>query len=120
MTDPSPPTPNAGKWTAIAGAIVLLGICGMAFGLALAGWKPESIIGLVSGLTAVTGALLPVGYKTLIETNKQTSVLHEQSDVLHEISENTNGKLRAIIRQEVSRAVNPQASPGVSQRDTAA
>ena len=113
MTTPTPDTPDPRKWTAIAGAIVVLGIFGMAMGLAFAGWSPESIIGLVSGLTAVAGALLPVVYKTLIETNKQT-------DVLHEIAENTNGKLRAIIRSEVRSAINTPVSPDVSQRDTAA
>lgn len=113
----SPVTPDPRKWTMIAAAIIAIGICGMAVGLAFAGWETGSILGLVTGLAATAGGLLPVAYKTLLQTNKQT-------DVLHEIAENTNGRLRALIRSEVAAAINgsksSQVTPGVSQRDTAA
>ena len=67
MAGAEPPvTPDPRKWTAIAGSIIVLGIFGMATGLAVAGWSPESIIGLVSGLTAVAGRMLGIPALVLV------------------------------------------------------
>lgn len=90
------PTPTGTApvtWVVAAAAIVLLGLFGAGVALAYAGWKPESIAGLLTAVGTVGAGLLVALGKLLTDINRKVE------QVVHQ----TNGAQRTMV-EDVLRA----------------
>lgn len=87
--------------TVIAGVALVVCLIGAGVALALAGWKTEAIVGLLTGLAGVAAVLLPLLNRT-INVEKETV---QQTQQLGVITHQTNGVLSERIRAEVEDAV---------------
>lgn len=94
------PTGGPPRSAVIAGVVVVLGLCAMATGLGLAGWKAEAILALVAGVGATAGTLVPLLGLTL---NRLDVVAH-----------NTNGGLQQTVVKAVHDAVPPAIQEAVN------
>jgi hypothetical protein len=72
------------------GVLLVLGLLAAAVALGLAGWKPASIVGLLTGLGTVAGGLLAALSRLTTLTRKVDQVAHQ-----------TNGALRSFVSAEV-------------------
>jgi len=93
MEEQTPINSRTPFWVAFAAVILLLGLFGAGVALAYAGWRPESIVGLLTAVGTVGAGLLVALGKLLGDLNRKVD------QVVH----NTNGAQRAMM-SEVIRA----------------
>lgn len=103
----------------VIAAVFLTLIIGAGVGLALAGWKAEAIIGLLTGLVGVGAVALPLLDRVMTVDRKQDT----QQASLARITEQTNGGLDRRILDNVNTALDARfgtskASMSATSTDT--
>lgn len=94
---PDPPSSSTSSPAAnvvLLGVILVIALIGAGVALGIAGWKPESIVGMLSGLGGVAGGLLVAVSKLATLNDKVDKVAHQ-----------TDGALRSFVSTEVSTQV---------------
>lgn len=113
MSQPTNSGTAAGTSLALKlGVVVVLGLFGAGVALAYAGWKPESIIGVCTGLGTVAITLL-------VALGKLGNVQERAADRVEQVAQQTNGALREHISTEIRTALSEHLGEPVNSQTTA-
>lgn len=85
----------------VLGVVLVLGLLASGTALAFAGWKPEGIIGLLSGLGTVAAGLLVALGKLASLGDRVAEVDHK----VEQVKDQTNGDLERTVGVQVRKEV---------------
>lgn len=99
MSDGQHRSGQVDKTLVTGGVVLVLGLIGAAVAFGYAGWKPESIVGMLAGIGSIAGVMFGGLAKLGTLQGKVEQVAHQ-----------TNGALKQVVAQETSNQVRAALS----------